>query len=111
MNNEEAFQQLLPLVGDQGLEALQLLYSHAQSNTRPAVDKESPKSFISYKQYKFLVNLAVAGGSTLSEELKARHIEQGEKPWHIDREAGKLLIDEFIKLGYQEKLPTYRSKG
>lgn len=111
MKNEEAFQVLLPLVGDEGLEALQLLYSNAQSNVRPNVTNKKPENYISYKQYKFLVNLAVAGGSTLSKELESHHIEQGEKPWHIDKEAGKLLIEEFIKLGYREKLPSYQPKG
>lgn len=112
MTNEEAFQALLPLVGEDTMPALELLYANARANVRPTLDKEDPNRFITYKQYKFLVSLAVAGGSTLAEELASHNIEPGNKPWHIEKQAGKLLIDEFIKLGYRENLPSYhQTKG
>jgi hypothetical protein len=107
MTNDEAYQVLQPLVGPLEQEALDTLYKNAKVSQTNSVGSAERPSYISYKQYKFLVNLAVAGGTTLSDALAERGIAQGEKPWHIDRTAGKKLIDEFINLGYRDNLPKY----
>lgn len=106
MTYDEAYQVLQPLVGPLEQEALETLYKGATTPSNN-VGSANKASYISYKQYKFLVNLAAAGGSTLAAELASRGIAQGEKPWYIDRTAGKNLIDEFISLGYRDNLPKF----
>lgn len=108
MTIDEAYDKLVPLVGTQNIEYLDVLYRQAKD---VAVQSEVPKAgnWISYKQFKFARALAEAGGSTLQAELDARGIKQGDKPWHIDKSEGKRLIDEFIELGYQDLLPSHRN--
>lgn len=96
---DEAYSMLETVLAPEYKEALETLYSASKS-------QEQNKQYVSYKQFQFMKSLAIAGGSTLQEELAKRNIQTGEKPWQIDRQAGKNLIDEFISLGYRDQLPS-----
>lgn len=106
MTNNEAYNKLLTVVGPDELKALETLYKAAESKEASGVGKDT--SYITYKQYLFLKALAEAGGMTLVEALKSEGVEQGDKPWHIEKTAGKRLIDKFIELGYRDLLAPRR---
>lgn len=58
----------------------------------------------SYKQFKFMNDMALASGSTLKDELDKRGIEHTNNLKDISKDQAKKLISEFISLGYKDKL-------
>lgn len=105
MNNqnlsvEDAYNMLSTVIMPEYKQALEVLYTNAK-----ATSSVGRSNFISYKQYLFMRAMAEASGSTIASELEQRGIKTGEKPWQIDKDAGKRLIDEFISLGYRDLLP------